>query len=150
MEDSAKSFNTPIYTLPGVSTTSPLDMLEKILSVYSTYYTLSGKGHKTLRPQLLKALAVYVLHGYNKESKMLAHQYCQLKKGVRIDGLNKELRDGGYLVKHPGNDHKNNLNEDLISLGENFPKVIKAIPKLEKSGINSLKMSINIDLKFPI
>lgn len=150
MEEVVK-INTPTYNLPGVVTVSPLDMLEKILAVYSTYYIISGKGQKpNLRPQLLKVLAIYVLHGYSKESKALASKSSGLKGLTRIDGINKELRDAGYLIKDAGNDHKAHLNEDLTALSLNFPKLMEAVPELSKKGVNSMKMNIGLELKFPI
>lgn len=149
MEDN-KKLMAPIYNLPGVSSSTPLDMLEKILAVYSTYYILSEKGKKPLRPQLLKILAIYVLHGFSRESKMLAAEICNLKEHTRIDGLNKELRDAGYLVKDFRNDHKSYLNDDLKSLSEAFPKLISAIPKLKENGINSIDLNVKISLGFPL
>lgn len=141
---------TPIYNLPGVTSKTPLDMLEKMLAIYSTYRTISGKGVKTLRPQLLKILAVYVMYGYNRESKLLAVNYCGFKDERRIDGLNKELRDAGYIVKDRFKEHDSHLNDDLQVLGEAFPKMMESINNLDSNNIKSLKVNIEVDLKFPI
>lgn len=139
----------PTYKLPGITSTSTLDLLEKILSFYSTYHVISGKGFTNLKPQLIELLAIYILKGYNKDSKKLATKMLNLKDSTRINGLNKELRDAGYIVKDKGNEHISHLNADLTALGINFPILDDSIPKLKKKGVDSIRLSIEIDIKFP-
>ncbi len=120
MSDKPKVSN-PTYTLPSVSTTSTLDLLEKIVALYSTYRVLAGQASNTLKPQLVTVLAIYILRGFNKEAKREATAVLKLKDDTRINGLNKELRDAGYIIRDKGNEHISHLNEDLKALGENFP-----------------------------
>lgn len=140
---------TPTYRLSGIDSESTLDFLEKMLTIYSTYFILSGKGHKNLRPQLAKVLAIYVRYGYNKESREMATKVCGFKDSSRITCLNKELRDAGYLLRDKGNENINHLNEDLEKLRGGFERVDEAIPKLKEKGIESMKIAIELDIKFP-
>lgn len=137
------------YSLPSIDSSSVLDMLGKILSIYSAYFTTSGKGKKTLRPQLIKIMAVYILYGYNSESKKVASEICGLTDKMRIDALNKELRDSGYLIKSEGNDRISYLNPDLAPLGENFKIINKNISVLKNKGVDSLKLNLEFDIKLP-
>ena len=47
-------------------------------------------------------------------------------------------------------EHNNHLNDDLQALSEAFPKMMEAIPTLQSQGIDSLKINVEVDLKFPI
>lgn len=140
---------TITYTLPSINSTSVLDLISKILSHYSTYFITSGKGLKPLSSQLIRVLSIYVLYGYNRESKNLAVEICQLKNANDINVLNKQLRDAGYIVKSFGNDRISHLNEDLKPLSEGLNILDKNIPELKSKGVKNLKLSLEFDLKLP-
>ena len=140
---------TITYKLPSINSTSVLDLISKILSQYSTYFITSGKGLKPLSPQLIRVLSIYVLFGYDKESKLLAVDLCKLKNDNDINVLNKQLRDAGYLVKSFGNDRISYLNEDLKPLSEGLSYFNKNISKLKNNGVKNLKLSLEFDLVLP-
>lgn len=137
------------YKLSSIHSTSLLDLIGKMLSVYSAYFITSGKGTKPLRPQLIKILSVYVLHGYNKDAKRLATELCDFKDDMRIDGLNKELRDAGYIVKDPYNDRVNHLNPDLRPLGESLYPLHKKMHEFKAKGLKSIKISLDFEVELP-
>lgn len=126
-----------------------MDMISKILSQYSTYFITSGKGLKPLSSQLIRVLSIYVMYGYNRESKALAVEICQLKNANDINVLNKQLRDSGYIVKSFGNDRISHLNDDLKPLSQGISTLNTNLSELKNKGVKSLKLSFEFDLTLP-
>jgi len=126
-----------------------MDLISKILSQYSTYFITSGKGLKPLSTQLIRVLSIYVLYGYNRDSKNLAVDICQLKNANDINVLNKQLRDAGYITKSFGNDRISHLNEDLKPLSQGISTLNTNLSELKNKGIKTLKLSFEFDLELP-
>lgn len=95
-----------------------LDLLEKIISLYSTTKNMIDKENY-LRPKLVKVLSFYVLRGYSKETKELILSSLNINT-QNLNTINSELTKKGYLVIDPYTQRKKHLSKELQELKDYF------------------------------
>jgi len=93
-----------------------IDMLDKLLTVYSI---LNFEERDKLVKHERQVLLYYVKNGLTKESvDNICEDYGY--KANYLYGVNKRLKDKGYLVKDENNQHKYHLNKELAYLRKKF------------------------------
>lgn len=91
-------------------------MLSKILQVYSI---LNYDEDNRLVPHQTKVLLYYLKNGLSEETLQAICEDIGYEKNY-LHGVNKKLRDRGYLIKDKNNQHKFFLNEDLENIRKSF------------------------------
>lgn len=93
-----------------------IDMVDTILTIYST---IKFKGKDRLRDFEKNILIYYIRKGLNDETLEMVSEDLNKKKNY-LHGINKHLRDKGYLIASKTNLRKFDLNEDLKMLRSSF------------------------------
>jgi hypothetical protein len=93
-----------------------IDMVDTILTVYST---IKFKGKDRLRDFEKNILIYYIRKGLTDETLEMISEDLDKKKNY-LHGINKHLRDKGYLISSKTNLRKFDLNEDLKKLRDSF------------------------------
>lgn len=86
-----------VYGSKPILVDSDFEMLRQMVYLYSVQRQIKGEVERPLRPKLTSLLVIYMLNGYNRDSKKKAQKMLNSKHYV-ITSLNKEVRDSGYLV----------------------------------------------------
>jgi len=148
--DDNKGIDLITFKLKGQT---PIDYSEYVISLYDTHKRLKSNNEvRYLRPMLVKVLSVYVLYGINPESKKAALECIGIKNESRINMLNKELRDLGYIEKHYNTNH---MTDYLCSDLENISKYLKSIffdgakEKMKENGIDTTNINFKFELTIP-
>lgn len=102
-----------------IKSDNEFQVLQKLITVYSCYRTITGWKSKMLRAKLVTLLSIYIKYGYSKESKDRACEMLDLKK-TNLNCLNSELRDGGFLIKSEMNTRDSYLNAELQDLSDYY------------------------------
>lgn len=102
-----------------IKSDNEFQVLQKLITVYSCYRTITGWKSKMLRAKLVTLLSIYIKYGYSKESKDRACEMLDLKK-TNLNCLNSELRDGGFLIKSEMNTRDSYLNAELQELSDYY------------------------------
>lgn len=91
-------------------------MLDKLLTIYSI---LNFDERDKLVKHERQVLLYYVKNGLTKES---IENICEDNdyKPNYLYGVNKRLKDKGYLIKDENNHHKYHLNKELSFLRKKF------------------------------
>jgi predicted transcriptional regulator len=93
-----------------------IQFLEKMLEVYAI---LNFDNVNSLLPSERKVLLYYVQKGLSQETLTKVCKDVNYNKNY-LHTLNKKLRDKGYLIRDPNNNHKFYLNEKLENFRQKF------------------------------
>jgi hypothetical protein len=91
-------------------------MVDKLLTVYSV---IKFSGKDRLRDFEKNVLIYYIRKGISDETLEMVSDDLGMKKNY-LHGINKHLREKGYLVASKTNLRKFDLNEELKQLRESF------------------------------
>jgi len=93
-----------------------IDLVERIISIYSI---IKFTGSDRLREFEKNILVYYVRKGISDDTLDMVCADLNKKKN-HLHGINKQLRDKGYLITCRNNMRKFELNEDLKSIRQTF------------------------------
>lgn len=95
-----------------------IDLVDKIISIYSINKTLKGKPVRIL-PYEKSILIYYLIYGFNKEAKETIMKDLG-KTENQINTTNTNLRNKGYLFKDRNNRTKGYVSKDLKEMVDIF------------------------------
>lgn len=94
-----------------------LEMVRKVLKVYSGFLDASGKNPIFDRHQNM--LSCYIVYGYSRESTKKFQEIFGISNSyLRV--LNTEVRKAGYLVKDKSTDNDYRLSDEMEYLRKYF------------------------------
>lgn len=126
------------------------DFAEKLVSYYCFYFINEKSQYQgfTLNKTLVTALTVYVIYGFSKESKNMVKDILNYSNLSRVDSINKSLRDRGFLVKNnSGNEHHNEVNDDLKNISRLVNQIRESGIGLKKSGVKHIPIGVFLNLE---
>lgn len=104
-----------------IKVSDEFEVLRVMVFMYSSYRKASRPDDpkcKVLRPKLIDLLCLYIMHGYNKETKEKANAVLELNKKEYLNSMNLELRKQGFLIQDKYNTRINHLNPALEKMKE--------------------------------
>lgn len=101
-----------------VSYTDELDLMQKVLNLYSKVINISSTEN-FLRPRHVSVLAFYLLKGYTNETKKLVLDSLEISV-ANLNQINAELTKKGFLIRGHSNYSEKFLSKGLESLKEYF------------------------------
>lgn len=104
-----------VFSPVPVDYTDELDKFKKLVFLYSCHQKLTGRSTVIIRPKLITLLALYLQHGYTKDTRAFAASVLSVKPEA-VNSMNLEIRNLGLLLKDKYNTRINHLSEDLIEL----------------------------------
>ena len=94
-----------------------LEMIQKVLKIYSGFLDASGKSPIFDRHQYM--LSCYIVYGYSRESTKKFQEIFGISNSyLRV--LNTEVRKAGYLVKDKSTDNDYRLSDEMEYLRKYF------------------------------
>ena len=110
--------DTPVF-FTDVKSDNEMDLIEKLLFLYSTSCKLRGKVSFVLSEQMISVLAIFFKYGYSSETRDMCMSIFDIDM-KRVSSLTFNLKKDGYLVDDLMSKRKKELNKELIALKDFF------------------------------
>ena len=100
----------------SVSPKNEIEKVRQMISILYEFMVLNDKRGVNMPEKLKTALNIYLIYGYNKESKKIVMNTLNLKDITDVNAINHKLRNLGLLVQDTGNSRISHLCSEFQGL----------------------------------
>lgn len=93
----------------SVSPKNEMEKVRQMISILYEFMVLNDKRVVNMPEKLKTALNIYLIYGYNKDSKRTVMDTLGLKDITDVNAINHKLRNLGLLVQDTGNSRISHL-----------------------------------------